>query len=106
MREAPALVIIEGLLAAGATVRAYDPVAMHEARARHFGERISYADVPMAALAGADGLVLVTEWNEFRRPDFDAVKAALRKPVIFDGRNVYPRTTLERLGFTYYGIGS
>ena len=105
MREAPALEIIEGLLAAGATVKAYDPVAMNEARHRHFGDRISYAEGPMGALDGADGLVLVTEWNEFRRPDFEAVKAALRQPVVFDGRNIYPRATLEKLGFTYYGMG-
>ncbi|MFO1008718.1 MAG: UDP-glucose/GDP-mannose dehydrogenase family protein [Planctomycetota bacterium] len=105
MREAPALEIVEGLLASGATVTAYDPVAMNEARHRHFGERIRYAEVPMGALEGADGLVVVTEWNEFRRPDFEAVKAALRTPVVFDGRNVYPRATLEKLGFTYYGIG-
>ncbi len=105
MREAPAIVVIEGLLAAGAKVVAYDPEAMHEAKKGQLGERIEYAEVPMAALEGADGLVLVTEWNEFRRPDFEAVKAALKTPVIFDGRNVYPRATLEKLGFTYYGIG-
>jgi UDPglucose 6-dehydrogenase len=105
MREAPALVVIEELLAAGATVKAYDPVAMNEARNHHFGDRIAYAEVPMGALEGADGLVLITEWNEFRRPDFEAVKQALKQPVIFDGRNVYTRATVERLGFTYYGIG-
>ncbi len=105
MREAPALEIVDGLLEAGATVKAFDPVAMEEAKKRHFGDRISYAEVPMGALEGADGLVIVTEWNEFRRPDFEAVKAALRQPVIFDGRNIYPRSTLEKLGFTYYGIG-
>lgn len=105
MREAPAIVVVEELLAAGARVVAFDPEAMDEARHRHFGERITYATNPMAALQGADGLVLVTEWNEFRRPDFDAVKAALRTPVVFDGRNIYPRATLERLGFKYYGIG-
>jgi UDPglucose 6-dehydrogenase len=105
MREAPALVVIEELLAAGATVKAYDPVAMNEARKHHFGDRITYAEVPMGALEGADGLVLITEWNEFRRPDFEAVKKALKHPVIFDGRNVYTRATVERAGFTYYGIG-
>jgi len=105
MREAPAVVVIEGLLAAGAKVTAYDPEAMDECKRRHLGDRIDYADVPMAALDGADALVLVTEWNEFRRPDFEAVKSALKNPVIFDGRNIYPRPTLERLGFTYYGIG-
>ena len=105
MREAPAIVVVEELLAAGARIVAFDPEAMDEARHRHFGERITYAPNPMAALQGADGLVLVTEWNEFRRPDFEAVKAALRTPVVFDGRNIYPRATLERLGFKYYGIG-
>jgi UDPglucose 6-dehydrogenase len=105
MREAPALIVIEGLLAAGAKVTAYDPEAMDECKRRHLGDRIDYAEVPMAALEGADALVLVTEWNEFRRPDFDAVKAALKNPVVFDGRNIYPRATLERLGFTYFGIG-
>ncbi|MBL8857470.1 MAG: UDP-glucose/GDP-mannose dehydrogenase family protein [Planctomycetes bacterium] len=105
MREAPSIVVIEGLLAAGARVVAYDPEAMSEAKKRCFGDRIEYADVPMAALEGADALVLVTEWNEFRRPDFDAVKAAMKGAVVFDGRNVYPRATLEKLGFVYYGIG-
>src|SRR5690606_22183658 len=105
MREAPAVVVIEGLLAAGAKVTAYDPEAMAECKKRHLGDRIDYAEVPMAALDGADALVLVTEWNEFRRPDFEAVKGAMKSPVVFDGRNIYPRATLERLGFTYYEIG-
>ena len=104
MREAPAVVVIEGLLAAGAKITAYDPEAVHEAK-KQLGERIDYAGGPMAALEGADALVLVTEWNEFRRPDFEAVKAALKTPVVFDGRNIYPRASLEKLGFTYYGIG-
>jgi UDPglucose 6-dehydrogenase len=104
MREAPSLVVIEALLAAGAEVCAFDPEAMGEAR-RHLGERIRYAERPMDALEGADALVLVTEWNEFRRPDFEAVKKLLRTPVIFDGRNIYRRKTLEKLGFTYYGVG-
>jgi UDPglucose 6-dehydrogenase len=104
MREAPAVVVIEGLLAAGAKVTAYDPEAIHEAK-KQLGERIDYAGGPMAALEGADALVLVTEWNEFRRPDFEAVKAALKTAVVFDGRNIYPRASLEKLGFTYYGIG-
>jgi UDPglucose 6-dehydrogenase len=105
MREAPAVVVIEGLLAAGAKVTAYDPEAMAECKKHHLGDRIDYAEVPMAALDGADALVLVTEWNEFRRPDFEAVKGALKSPVVFDGRNIYARATLERLGFTYHGIG-
>ena len=106
MREAPAIVIVNALLEAGATVRAFDPEAMEEAQKRHFGDRIQYAENPMEAIDGADGLVLVTEWNEFRRPDFDEVKRRLRGPVIFDGRNIYRRKTLESLGFTYYGIGT
>ncbi len=105
MREAPALVVVESLLAAGAKVTAYDPEAMKEAQRHHFGDRIEYAQGPMAALEGADALVVITEWNEFRRPDFEAVKAALKTPTIFDGRNIYPRATLEKLGFTYYGVG-
>jgi UDPglucose 6-dehydrogenase len=105
MREAPALVVVESLLAAGAKITAYDPEAMKEAQRHHFGDRIEYATGPMAALEGADALVVITEWNEFRRPDFEAVKAALKTPTIFDGRNIYPRATLEKLGFTYYGVG-
>jgi len=105
MREAPAVVVIEALLAAGASVCAFDPEAVEEARAHHLGDRIDYADKPMDALKGADGLILVTEWNEFRRPDFEAVKQQLKTPVVFDGRNIYRRKTLEQLGFTYYGIG-
>jgi UDPglucose 6-dehydrogenase len=105
MREAPAVQVIEGLLKAGAKVTAYDPEAMHEARKGELGDKIEYAEMPMKALDGADALVLITEWNEFRRPDFEAVKLALKQPVVFDGRNVYPRASLEKLGFTYYGIG-
>ncbi len=106
MREAPSIVVIEALLAAGATVRVYDPESMGEAEKRHFGGRVQYAENPMDALPGADGLVLITEWNEFRRPDFEAVKEQLRTPLVFDGRNIYRRKTLEDLGFTYYGIGT
>ena len=106
MREAPAVVVAKELLAAGATVVAFDPVAINESRAHYLGDSIEYVETPMEALPGADALLLMTEWNEFRRPDFDAVKAALRDPVVFDGRNVYKRKTLEGLGFTYYGIGT
>ena len=105
MREAPAVVVIEALLAAGATVCACDPEAIAEARDHHLGDRIEYVDKPMDTLDGADALILITEWNEFRRPDFDAVKAKLKDAVIFDGRNIYSRKTLEGHGFTYYGIG-
>ena len=106
MREAPALVVIQALLAAGARVRAFDPEAMKECQTHHFRDRIEYAENPMDALKGAHGLVLITEWNEFRNPNFDEVKTALTEPVVFDGRNIYPRKVLERLGFTYYGIGT
>jgi UDPglucose 6-dehydrogenase len=104
MREAPALVLAEDLLAAGASVVAYDPEAMHEAK-KHLGDRITYAPNPIAALEGADGLVLVTEWNEFRNPDFRIVKERLRQPVIFDGRNIYNREELRAAGFEYFAIG-
>jgi len=106
MREAPSVVVIEGLLDAGAKVTAFDPEATAECKKHHLGDRIEYAEMPMAALEGADALVLVTEWNEFRRPDFDAVKAALKTPVIFDGRNIYPKATLEKMGFEYFGVGT
>jgi UDPglucose 6-dehydrogenase len=105
MREAPAVIVIEALLAAGATVCACDPEAVEEARAHYLGDRIDYAEKPMDALEGADALILVTEWNEFRRPDFDTIKDRLKDPVIFDGRNIYSRKTLEKLGYTYYAIG-
>ena len=106
MREAPAVVVIEALLAAGATVTAFDPEAMAESRGDHLGDRIEYSEGPIAALEDADALILITEWNEFRRPDFDVLKQRLKAPVVFDGRNIYPRKTLESLGFTYYGIGT
>ena len=104
MREAPALVLAEDLLAAGASVVAYDPEAMNEAK-KYLGDRITFAPNPIAALEGADGLVLVTEWNEFRNPDFRIVKERLRQPVIFDGRNIYNREELRAAGFEYFAIG-
>ncbi len=105
MREAPALVVIRALREAGAEVTVYDPEAMEEAK-RHLAESVTYAKNPMEAISGANALILVTEWNEFRRPDFRAIQEALVEPVIFDGRNIYRRPTLEGLGFTYYGIGT
>lgn len=105
MREAPAIVLSRALRAAGATVIAHDPEAMGEAKEHYIGDEIEYAATPMEAAVGADALVIITEWNEFRRPDFDALKSALKTPVIFDGRNIFPRTTLEDLGFTYHGVG-
>jgi UDPglucose 6-dehydrogenase len=104
MREAPAIVLVNSLLDAGVTVRAHDPEAMREAR-RHFGDRITYCDKPYEALEGADALALVTEWNEYRYPDFDRIRETLNEPVLFDGRNIYFTHRLIEKGFTYYGIG-
>jgi UDPglucose 6-dehydrogenase len=104
MREAPALTIIDSLLADGVRVHAHDPVAMGEARHR-LGDRVAYFDNNYEALRGADGLVIVTEWNEFRRPDFDRMKALMKQAVVFDGRNIYDPARLRDLGFTYYGMG-
>ena len=106
MREAPSLALIADLLAAGATLTAYDPVAMHEAQ-RVLGEKpgIRYAQTPNDALEGADALVIVTEWKEFRSPDFDLIKARLKQPLIVDGRNLYDPALVRGLGFDYLAIG-
>lgn len=106
MREAPSIVLIEELLSRGATVAAYDPVAMTEAR-RVFGEKsgLAYANSPTAALEGADALLIITEWKEFRSPDFDAIKAKLKQPVIIDGRNLYDPAAVRRHGLGYSAIG-
>ena len=104
MREAPALVLIEELLAAGATVVAHDPVAMHEAE-RRLGARVEYAASAFAALEGADALVVVTEWNEYRHPDFARMRTALREPVVVDARNLYDAGKMRALGFRYDSIG-
>jgi len=105
MREATSREVIKDLLAAGATVTAYDPVAMAEAR-HHFPDAagLTYADNQAGALAGADALIIVTEWKEFRSPDFDAIKAALKAPVIFDGRNLYDPRVVRGMGFEYLAI--
>jgi UDPglucose 6-dehydrogenase len=104
MREAPALVLIDELLQAGAEVVAHDPVAMHEAK-RRIGDRISYAETNYGALPGADALVIVTDWNEYRHPDFARIKETLKSPVVVDGRNLYDRRKMTALGFTYASIG-
>ena len=106
MREASARVLIAELLARGATVTAYDPVAMTEAR-RVFGDepRIAYADNPDAALVGADALAIVTEWKEFRSPDFERIASTLKTPVIFDGRNLYEPKVVRDAGIDYQPIG-
>lgn len=104
MREAPAIFIINKLLERGAKIQAYDPKAMDEAR-RVIGDRILYAKSSYDALTGADALILATEWNEFRRPDFDRIKSLLNKPVIFDGRNQYEPKRLADRGIDYLCIG-
>jgi UDPglucose 6-dehydrogenase len=104
MREAPSLVTIEGLLERGARVVAHDPEAMTEA-ARRFGDRIELLDDAYAVLEGATALVIHTEWNPYRRPGFDRMKAALAEPRIFDGRNLYDPAGMARMGFEYYSVG-
>jgi UDPglucose 6-dehydrogenase len=106
MREAPARTIIEGLWSAGASVRVYDPVAMDEA-ARIYGERadLTFCKSAYEAAKGADALAIITEWQEFRSPDFDRLRETLRSPVIFDGRNLYDPGMVTRFGLTYYAIG-
>jgi UDPglucose 6-dehydrogenase len=104
MREAPAIAIIERLLAAGASVAAYDPKAEEQAR-RVFGDRIGFCGRAYEAVAGADALVVVTEWNEFREPDFAKIKSLMRTPAVFDGRNIYDPRVLRAAGFHYEGVG-
>ncbi len=109
MREAPSRVVIDALLAAGASVRAYDPVASREARrlyanARHADSLIFCKDAYEAA-QGAEALLIATEWKEFRSPDYDRLKSLLVRPLIFDGRNLYDPTLMQRLGFEYFAIG-
>ena len=85
-------------------MRAYDPKAMHEAK-RILGDRVTFCSRSYEAVEGADALVVVTEWNEFREPDFGRMKSLMRRPVIFDGRNIYNPAEMKRLGFEYQGIG-
>jgi UDPglucose 6-dehydrogenase len=104
IREAPALTLIDALLDDGAQLRVHDPEAMRNVR-ELYGDRLVYCDRPYGALEGADGLVIVTEWQEFRNPDFEVMRRLLRDPVIFDGRNLYELRTVAAYGFTYYAIG-
>jgi len=104
VRESPALVLVEALLSAGATVRVHDPAAVASAR-RHLGDRVTYAAHAYEAVDGAAALVIVTEWLEYRNPDFDRIKRLLVRPLIVDGRNLYDPVRLARLGFTYDSIG-
>jgi len=104
VRESPALVLVEALLSAGATVRVHDPAAVESAR-RHLGDRVAYAAHAYEAVDAAAALVIVTEWLEYRNPDFDRIKRLLVRPLIVDGRNLYDPVRLARLGFTYDSIG-
>jgi UDPglucose 6-dehydrogenase len=104
MREAPSITIINALLKYGATIKAYDPVATTSAK-KVFKDTIHYAKDNYALLKGADALTVITEWNEFRRPDFEKMLKLMKSPIIFDGRNIYSPQKLRAMGFEYYGIG-
>jgi UDPglucose 6-dehydrogenase len=104
MREAPALTLIDGLLKEGVSICAHDPAALEHARSL-LGNRIDYAETNYEALAGADALVVVTDWNEYRHPDFERVKRTLKQPVIVDGRNLYDVEKMRELGVRYHSIG-
>ena len=104
MREAPSIVIVNGLLEAGGQIQAYDPQAMGEAQ-RIFGDRITLAKNEYEALKNADALLIITEWNEFREPNFDLVRKMMKNPVIFDGRNIYESKKMGAMGFRYFSIG-
>jgi UDPglucose 6-dehydrogenase len=104
MRDAPSIKIIESLLSNGARISAYDPEAMDEAK-RHFGERVQLVSNNYGAVEGADALLIVTEWQAFRNPNFERMKTIMREAVIFDGRNIYDPIQLRQLGFTYYSVG-
>ncbi len=105
MREAPSIRIVDGLLEAGAAVRVHDPIAMEVAREFHFEDRVEYAEDEYAACEGADAMLLVTEWLQYRRPDWERLRAALREPVIFDGRNLWDPDRMRQRGYAYYPIG-
>ncbi len=105
MREAPAITVIEGLLASGARVRVHDPVAAEVARGIFAGRGVELVAEPYQAAEGADALLLVTEWNEFRQPDLARLKRIMRAPVLLDGRNVWDAAKMRAAGFTYYGVG-
>ena len=104
MREAPAIPLVEALLSGGASVQAFDPEAMRIAKGI-FGSKITYASSAYDAVKGADALAIVTEWNEFRRPDFARIRSLMRAPVVFDGRNLFAPPQMKQNGFTYYSIG-
>ncbi|MDH3297313.1 MAG: UDP-glucose/GDP-mannose dehydrogenase family protein [Gemmatimonadota bacterium] len=105
MREAASVVIVEGLLAAGAAVTVHDPVALDVAREWHFGDRVEYASDEYAACEGADALIVATEWHQYRRPDWARILSSLRTPIVFDGRNLFRPDRMRDAGFEYYSIG-
>ena len=105
MREAPSLVIIDKILKAGGKVKAFDPIAMNEAK-HILGEKIKYCKTEYDALENTDALLIVTEWTDFRSPNFEKIKNALLNPIVFDGRNIYETKELNELGFEHYGIGT
>lgn len=105
MREAPALVTVEGILERGGEVVAHDPVAMGEAQLHHFGDRIRYAESNYEAVEGADALIVHTEWHPYRRPDFKRIRDAMRGRLVVDGRNIFPVDRMKELGFRYFSIG-
>jgi UDPglucose 6-dehydrogenase len=104
MRDAPSIVIINKLLELGASITAYDPEA-HETAVYYFTDKIEYAKDEYSALSNADALLILTEWNEFRNPDFELIRKSLKNPVIFDGRNVFDLHKMKELDFTYFSIG-
>jgi UDPglucose 6-dehydrogenase len=107
IRESPALTVIEGLTGKGARVRCHDPVA-EPTLMRHYGRNghpVAYADTPYDCVKGAEALFVITEWNQFRRPDLARVKQLMKTPVVFDGRNLFDPSAMRELGFVYYGIG-
>jgi UDPglucose 6-dehydrogenase len=104
MREAPSVTIIEGLLEAGSKVKVYDPAAMNECM-KHFGNRVGYGKDQYEPLLEADALIIVTEWSEFRLPDFVQMAKSLKNKLIFDGRNIYNPSEMKELGYCYYSIG-
>lgn len=105
MREAPSLVLIDRILKAGGKVRTYDPVAMEEAKKHHLGDSVIYAKDIYDATLEADAILMVTEWNEFRIPTWEVIKRTMKKPVVFDGRNIYNKEEMNDIGFDYFGIG-
>ena len=104
IRESPALTVIDGLLKAGFKINVYDPVSMPNVKAK-YEDRVEYAESSYGALRNASAMILLTEWNQFRHPDFERIKKELNTPTIFDGRNLYEPKELKSLGFNYFSIG-